>query len=243
MKVELIGTGSATAKSNGACSIINGHILLDVANGSCRALKAAKYDIMNLDACIITHFHGDHFFDNPFLLLLKRVQKREQPFIIAGPKGVGEKVIALTQIAYANFWNEIEENLNFKFIEYEERKLFSVFELSVEPILVNHLDLKDAYGCVIQEKEQILGFTGDTCLCEGVKEITQKSNRIVIETTLENGNDEHMGINNVQELARNYPDKIFTTSHMKDATKKILLEKQDLEPNIVIGQDGYRFLV
>lgn len=241
MKVELIGTGSATAKSNGACSIINGHILVDVANGSCRALKAAKYDILNLDACIITHFHGDHFFDIPFLLLVKRVQKREKPFIIAGPKGIREKVVALTQIAYDNFWNEIEENLNFEFIEYEEGKSFSVFELSVEPILVKHLDLKDAYGCVIQEKEQIVGFTGDTCLCEGVKQITQKSNKIVIETTLETGNDEHMGINNVQELARSYPSKTFITSHMKDTTKKVLSEKQQLAPNILIGKDGYQF--
>ena len=68
MKVEFIGTGSIFATSNSASYLINDKILVDIPNGCCKALKRMNKDVIDVEYIFITHFHGDHFLDIPFLL-------------------------------------------------------------------------------------------------------------------------------------------------------------------------------
>ncbi|MCM1234444.1 MAG: MBL fold metallo-hydrolase [Ruminococcus flavefaciens] len=74
MNIRLLGTGSIWAGSIwaeelGACALIDGTILLDCPNGLIKIMRKKKININNIDVCIITHFHADHYFDIPFLLL------------------------------------------------------------------------------------------------------------------------------------------------------------------------------
>ena len=84
MKLEMIGTGSIWSSSNSACTLINESILVDIPNGVCKALIKSGHDLNKINCCIITHLHGDHYFDIPFLLKFLENQGRETPFKIIG---------------------------------------------------------------------------------------------------------------------------------------------------------------
>ena len=68
MNIKFIGTGGAFfASSNNASYLIDEKILVDLPNGGCRAMTKMDIDISKIDHILITHFHGDHYFDIPFI--------------------------------------------------------------------------------------------------------------------------------------------------------------------------------
>ncbi len=71
MKLQIIGSGGILQKEASASYLIDDHILIDMPNGSCKNLYNLGIKAENIDHVLITHFHGDHFFDIPFYLLKK----------------------------------------------------------------------------------------------------------------------------------------------------------------------------
>ncbi len=60
-----------------------------------------------LDALWISHFHGDHFFGTPALLLRFWERKREKPLVIVGPAGVERVITQAMELAYPGFTQKL----------------------------------------------------------------------------------------------------------------------------------------
>ena len=71
MKVKVIGSGSMWNENNSASYMIDDHILVDIPNGMCKNLFRQEITPKQIDTVLITHFHGDHYFDMPFYMILK----------------------------------------------------------------------------------------------------------------------------------------------------------------------------
>ncbi len=71
-------------------------------------------DPNDLDALWISHFHGDHFFGVPALLLRFWELKRAKPLVVVGQSGVEEKVRQAMDLAYPNFLPKLTYALNFR---------------------------------------------------------------------------------------------------------------------------------
>lgn len=69
MKLQIVGTGSIPVKERNACALIDDKILIDCENGIIKILEQQGVNINNIEAVFITHLHGDHFLDLPFLIL------------------------------------------------------------------------------------------------------------------------------------------------------------------------------
>ena len=65
----------------------------------------------------ISHFHGDHFFGIPLLLLRFWEMSREKPLVICGQIGTKEKVTAVMELAYPDFLRKLQFKLDFAEIE------------------------------------------------------------------------------------------------------------------------------
>ena len=83
MTIRLLGTGSIWAKELGSCALIDDSLLLDCPNGLIKTLKRESFNIAKIDVCILTHFHADHYFDVPFLLLEQGMRAPREGIILS----------------------------------------------------------------------------------------------------------------------------------------------------------------
>ena len=237
MNVELIGTGAMYTKYNGASTLINDEIIVDMPNGTIKQLLKKNYKPEKIKIILITHLHGDHTADIPFFFKYMYYSKANEGVTIVGPKGIENKIEQLFN-AY-NFEDKklIEENINIKYIEISEEKILleDMKKYKVQGVKVAHGKEMLAYGYIINDA---LGVTGDTSICDGVKEIVKNSTITVADSTLLTGDSSHMGIDDIEYLAKTYKKQIIPT-HLLDTTREKLIEMNF--KNVLVMEDGYKF--
>lgn len=101
LDVTLCGTGGTTPRIDRHLSSaylrFDGHgLLIDCGEGTQIAVKKAGMSVGRIGLILLTHFHGDHVAGLPGLLLTMGNEGRREKVTIAGPRGVGEIVKALT---------------------------------------------------------------------------------------------------------------------------------------------------
>lgn len=107
MNVKLVGTGAIYTKYNGACTLVDNKLIVDMPNGTLKQLLKKGIDCKNIKTILITHKHGDHTADVPFFLKhIFNGIKDSREITIIGPNGIKRKIIELFN-AY-NFENEEE---------------------------------------------------------------------------------------------------------------------------------------
>lgn len=237
MKVELVGTGAIYTKYNSACTLINEELIVDMPNGTLKQLLKNNHKPEKIKALLITHMHGDHISDIPFLL--KHVYnyiKIDNEITIIGPKGIEDKVVELFATYRFEDREEIREFMNIEFIELnEEEKQIEVENYKVNAIQVSHGAEKPAYGYTINNT---ISCTGDSGICENIEKLIKNSKVTIADTSLREGDHCHMGIDNIKYLAEKYNKQIIAT-HLRDTTREEL-SKQEYK-NILVVEDGYKF--
>ncbi len=234
MKIKVIGSGSIWSKSSSACYIVDDRILIDIPNGSCKAMLNQKVNVREISEVLITHFHGDHYFDTPFYLLSKLKSNNKKVNFYLSEEGI-DKINSLTNLAFPNTYNTIFNEIDINFITEDKFKIGKYF---VQKLLVDHGRMKPAYGYIIEKNGVKIGFTGDTSFCEQVKYMAKECDVLVCDACLINPTSKHMGVQDIVYLCENY-DTIFITSHMDDEVKSLLSELK--YNNLIIGEDGMEY--
>jgi len=235
MDIELIGTGAIYSKYNSACTLINDDMIVDVPNGAFKQLLNLNRDPEKIDKILITHMHGDHIADIPFLLMYNYKAKQISRITkIIGPVGIKNRVKQLFEVYDYHLLNKINEYI--QFIEIAPNEILESKEINykIQSVLVMHGNQNPAYGYIVNDS---LGFTGDASLCEGVEYIFENSKIIVADCSRIQGDISHMGIDNLKCLVEKYNKQIFTT-HMKDEAREEL--KKLKISNIFAEEDGYK---
>ncbi len=236
MKIEFIGTGAIGAVSLSASTLIDDKLLIDMGNGIIKKLKLTNHKLDNIENCFITHLHGDHFADIPFLMLDRFFHKTENPIHIYGPKGIEETVKQLFDILFPGDYERVNEIANVKFIELESKQQIEIEKKMIVNILeVEHGKCNPAYGFIIEKDNQKLGFSGDSTYCETISEIVKKSDVSILDMSAVDSNKNHMGLEDIIKITENYPNKKIATTHMQEGVRKIAKEKKI--KNLIIPND------
>ena len=161
MKVKLIGTGCIGTMQNSACSLINKKILIDIPNGACREIKRFGEDLNSIQTIIITHYHADHIFDLPFIILEKS-QMTNKKMNIVGPKDIEKRTKDLFELAFPGEWKEkIKDNLEINFMEILPGEIKYIEDTTIEAVKVEHM-LPDSQGYIITIDGTKYYVAGDT---------------------------------------------------------------------------------
>lgn len=232
MKLQIVGSGGIWNKEASASYLIDDHILVDIPNGCCKALAKIDAKISLIDHVLITHFHGDHYFDIPFYFL-KKYQDEETNINIYCTKNGRKKIEALYKLGFADVAKELAKKLA---ITYNSASTFMIGDYQVKRIKVSHGTMKEAYGYIFTSENLSVGFTGDTAFCENVDYMASVCDYLICDCSLILGNESHMGIDDIKKLAAKYPEHKFVTSHMFSETIK---EAKKLKiKNIIVPSEG-----
>ena len=232
MKVKVIGSGSMWTKYNSACYLIDDNIMVDIPNGACKYLYRFNIEPSSIEHILITHFHGDHYFDMPFYLLNKSKSDNKKVNVYCENQGE-EKINKIGELAFPQVFNLISKELT---VEYNFEDEFTVEKYQVKKALVDHGRIKPCFGYIIDNESNKVGFTGDTTLCSTVEEMAKICKYLFCDCMLINGTNKHQGINDIEYLANKYPNCTFVVSHLNDDTRKVLEEKNI--SNVIVPNDG-----
>lgn len=237
MKIQVIGSGSMWTKYNSACYLIDDKIMIDFPNGACKYLYRLNIIPNTIDNIVLTHFHGDHYFDMPFYLLNKSKSENKNVNIYCFKEGKS-KINKIGNLAFPNSFKDARNSLNLK---YNFNDDFVIEDYKAHRILVDHGRMKPAFGYIFSKDGICVGFTGDTSLCKGVEILSKKCNYLFCDCMLIKGNNKHQGIDNLEYLSKKYPNCTYVVSHLEDDTRKEI--KKLKIKNIVVPDDAQIIMV
>ena len=219
-------------KYNSACYLIDDNIMIDFPNGTCKYLYRLDIIPNTINNIVLTHFHGDHYFDMPFYILNKSKSENKDVNIFCSKEGK-KKINKIGVLAFPNSFKEACNSLN---LRYYFNDNFIIEDYKVEKVLVKHGRMKPAFGYIFSKGNICVGFTGDTSLCESVEFLSSKCKYLFCDCMLIKGNGKHQGIDNLEYLSKKYPNCIFVVSHLEDVTREKLNEMNI--KNIIVPEDG-----
>ena len=202
MKIKVIGSGSMWTKYNSASYLIDDDIMVDFPNGACKYLYRNGIKSSSINYVLLTHFHGDHYFDMPFYILSKSKSDNKDINIFCSREG-RKKIKKIGDLAFPNSFNDACMETS---ITYEFNDSFKIYDYEVTKTLVNHGRMKPAYGYIFKYKDEYIGFTGDSALCSIVEQMASKCKYLFCDCMFIEGNSKHMGIDNIEYLISKYPN-------------------------------------
>lgn len=133
MRITFAGVGEAFDDKLANTSILaesdSTSILLDCGFTAASAFWSAARNPLGLDALYISHFHGDHYFGIPALLVRSVEEQRTKPLTILGQPGVESRIRKLMEMAYSNVMTKAKFDLYFLECTPGEEVHFGDFKL------------------------------------------------------------------------------------------------------------------
>jgi ribonuclease BN (tRNA processing enzyme) len=215
-------------------------------------LKRAGLAIDQIETVFISHFHGDHFFGLPFVLLEyafpgaagSRTPRRTRDLTIVGPPGVGDMVERLGEMAFPDLLTDRSplgpQSYRRCYVEMEAGAERQVGNLRVSAAQMNHAEgiLPLCLGFRVEMDGKVLAYTGDSGWCEGLFEIGKGADVYVSDCNYATGRNlpEHLSLEEVRDLrAKLDPRTEMVLTHLGHD------ERPTDMPRTRVASDGARF--
>ena len=160
MKITFLGTGEACDISRRNTSILledgGQHHLLDCGFSSAHGYFSHEPDTP-LSTIWISHFHGDHFFGVPQLLVYMYMQQREEQLTILSGIDCKDKIYSALDLAYPGLSDKLLFPLRILQVKPGETHVCN--NLSWESAAVNHS--QPAFAVRITSSGHSLYYSGD----------------------------------------------------------------------------------
>lgn len=190
-----------------------------------------------INSITISHLHMDHFLDFATLLCNVATYDHKQPITIYGPKATEDLFSKL--IAFHDFDNDLSNFFNqyCKIQIIGDGDKWQIGDDAFKAYSVEHGGI-EAYAIGING---ILAYTGDSALCDNVKQIAKEYQYVICDCSLMEGNYKHLGIDQIDALADEYPTTTFIPTHFRDEVRDHL--RTHNPHNFLIPDDGSTFKV
>lgn len=184
MAIELtfLGTGNAFAPTRYWSSfLMNDRYLFDAPPTLLAHLKKLGKDPNAIDAIFISHFHGDHYFGLPFLLLeYAELAPRTRPLTIVGPPGIAKRIQSVTDLAFSNVFRK-DRGYDLKFVEAHNGRGDHIGGCEFIARKVKHVDGLECFSYRVTTPDGIVAYSGDTVMCDALVPIADGADVFVVE--------------------------------------------------------------
>jgi len=233
-----LGSGNAFAQGRYWSSfLLNGRYLFDASPVALPHLKRAGVDLAAIESIFISHFHADHFFGLPFLLLeYAEHTSRTGDLTIAGPSGIEERVRLITDAGFPNVFSK-ERGYRETFVDVRDGFRGEIGALSYLARSVKHVDGLECFGYRAEVDGRIVAYSGDSVYCEPLVELADGADVFVVECSCwEDTCGPHLGPNEIRELRRRLgPRTTFILTHLDGGVAELDIE------NVLVADDLAQF--
>lgn len=241
IELAFLGTGNAFAPQRcWSGFVLDRRHLFDAPPTALYSLKQMELPLAAIETVFLSHFHADHFFGLPFLLLeYAYLTRRESPLTIVGPAGIEERVSKLIDLGgYSGLWQRTHE-LQVRYVEIEDGSTGSINGVEFECVEVDHggPELR-SFGFRTRRDGRTLAYTGDSRYCDQLVRLAEDADVLVSDCTYARGHGlpEHMSLEEVRELqTRVSPMTQFVLTHLGGEVSTDGLER------ITVARDLGRF--
>lgn len=196
MDLHFLGIGGAYALELGGNCAYFKHgktlFLIDCSEGVTYKLKqlGAFSDVENIIVAI-THTHADHVAGLGVFLWYANFLLNIKPKIVKNSPSFSQHLQKLLQLS----------GVQDKFYEFTPSKSVVVADITVEMLPTQHTDLLECFGIMLQDKEGMYYYSGDTNDFENIKQLVNDSRvkRVYCEASSASYNV-HIAYNQLKEI-------------------------------------------
>lgn len=163
--IRFLGTGDAFGDGGRlqACFWLRAEgyqVLLDCGVTSVLAMKRDGIVPPEIDAVVLSHFHGDHAGGIPYLVLEGQFHGRTKPLTIAGPPTVAERTRESMEEAFRGL-SRTAQRFEVRYVELGAAPA-TVGPLAVRALPVVHTPGSEAHGLRVVAGDRAVAYSGDT---------------------------------------------------------------------------------
>ncbi len=219
-RLTVLGSGDAFSGCGcNASYLVDDRILVDCGAPVQTLLPRAGASVASLDLVLLTHFHADHTFMLPMLLGARAfIGELRSGLCVAGPPGTREYVQRLLTTGYGrHLMDMIEGRISPRWAVLQDGASVELAGYTVSASAVVHSTGPSLSYTVRRGSGPVIGFSGDTTLCPGLRRTIAAADVMVCECTgwdepIEGG---HLWRGELEELIAAYPDTRFVLSHLR----------------------------
>ncbi|MEX2247690.1 MAG: MBL fold metallo-hydrolase [Dehalococcoidia bacterium] len=217
LELTFIGTGNGFAPARYYSSFLaNNRFLFDASPPLMPHLKKLGKDPGDIEVVFISHFHADHYFGLPFLMLeYAELAPRTKELTIVGPPGIGKRLQSVTDLAFPNVFRK-DRGYLLRFIEAGDGKSGEAAGCTFVSREVPHVPGIQAFGFRATFDGRTIAYSGDTVMCDALVPLADGADVFVVECSCwDEKCGPHLSPKDILELRRRIsPSTTFILTHM-----------------------------
>ncbi len=219
MRITFLGTGEACdpVRANTSVLIENDNTLhlLDCGFTAVQRFMSQAPQDKPLESVWISHFHGDHFFGLPQLILYLHQQGRTSPLTILSGTNGKDKVEQCMELAYAGLLDKLSYPLVYLTVPCHSTIEHSNLHWQAAPVIHS----KEPFGLLVANGSKRLYYSGDGKPTDEAKELMKGCDLVIHEAyTLTDTLPTHCSIEECITLAEQLKLKQLELIHLSAKT-------------------------